>query len=102
MGSRLVAAAAISTVALVAVGSACDNVTTAGQNWVFTPDIAMHIESQLGGSIRFAGLCSNGSVTWWSRTPWENLYFMYQGQTMVAHCAGGWPVGGDNWGVEHS
>jgi|SRR5215207_2079899 len=85
----------------IAVGAACDQVTTSGSNWVFYPDVQLHKDAQLGAEIQYSGLCTNGYQVWWSRTGWFNIYNIPQGSALIASCVGGWPTGGGDWGVAY-
>ena len=100
---RLIKALGLAAALVFAV--ACDQVTTAGSNWVFYPDYQMHQQAQLGGEIQYSGLCAanDGSgATWWARSWWVNIYNMPQGSSVIAPCGvNGHPTGGGNWGVEY-
>lgn len=96
MNTRKVVAG-VGVAGLIAVAAACDTATTAGHNWVITPDIALH---QATGKplIRATGQCSDGSHTWIAKSGEYNVNTMTQGQTLIVTCYPGYPVG--TWGLE--
>ena len=94
---RKVAVGAAVPILALATLSACDEATTAGHNWVITPDIALH-RSTGKPLIRATGQCSDGTYTWIAKSGEYNVWSMYQGQTLIATCYPGYPVG--TWGLE--
>jgi hypothetical protein len=93
---RRAAVGAAGIISLVVL-AACDTGTTAGHNWVITPDIALH--RQTGKPlIRATGQCSDGSRTWIAKSGEYNVWSMTQGQTLIVTCFPGYPVG--TWGLE--
>lgn len=77
--------------------AACDQATTAGHNWVITPDVALH--RQTGKPLITAtGQCGNIYSTWISKSPEADAEAMTQGQTLIVNCGSGYPTG--TWGLD--
>jgi len=87
--------AAVAAVGVLAIATGCDQVTTAGHNWVMDPDPAFHQDEPL---IRLTGQCGDGYHTWITKSAEYNVNEMGPYETIIATCYPGIPVG--TWGLE--